>query len=214
MAVFLGDKGGVGKSTLARVLAVGAAHRGQRTLLADFDVDQMTCLEWGAARLLAALRPRIEVRGFTSLATLRAEGGKWDFVVVDTRGRVEALSMKIAEWADVIFVPTGVAHDDLGPTLAVARMLARRGVAGRFVAILSRVGRSESQFVSALRTISEAGFEVLTETWPQRDGFQIDLDAGRAGRESRNPYLRDIAIRTEEALWTRVMSATQNRERQ
>ena len=37
---FVSQKGGVGKSTLARLFAVGAAHRGHRTLLADFDLEQ------------------------------------------------------------------------------------------------------------------------------------------------------------------------------
>ena len=48
---FVSQKGGVGKSTLARLAAVGAAHRGMRTLLADFDLEQLTCVEWNALRL-------------------------------------------------------------------------------------------------------------------------------------------------------------------
>ena len=47
-AAFVSQKGGVGKSALARLLAIGAIHRGRRTLLADFDLDQLTCVEWGA----------------------------------------------------------------------------------------------------------------------------------------------------------------------
>ena len=47
-AAFVSQKGGVGKSALARLLAVGAIHRGRKTLLADFDLDQLTCVEWGA----------------------------------------------------------------------------------------------------------------------------------------------------------------------
>ena len=34
---FVSQKGGVGKSALARLLAVGAIHRGRKTLLADLD---------------------------------------------------------------------------------------------------------------------------------------------------------------------------------
>ena len=206
-AAFVSQKGGVGKSTLARVLAVGAVHRGRRTLLADFDLDQLTCVEWGAARLRASLEPEVDTRAFKSLKRLRRDDGVADFIVADTRGMADDLSTEIAEDSDVVFLPTGVSQDDLRPTIALARKLARRGAEGRLVVVLSKVGRSEPQFAKAVEAIEDAGFELLAEHWPQRDGFQTDLDAGRAGREARNPRLREIAERMEAALWSRVMKA-------
>jgi hypothetical protein len=61
-AAFVSQKGGVGKSTLARLLAIGAIHRGCKTLLADFDLDQLTCVEWGALRMRSARRGQLEDR--------------------------------------------------------------------------------------------------------------------------------------------------------
>jgi chromosome partitioning protein len=204
---FVSQKGGVGKSALARLLAVGAIHRGRRTLLADFDLDQLTCVEWGAARMRANLEPEIDARAFKSLKKLRKDDSVADFIVADTRGLADELSDEIAEVSDVVYLPTGVSQDDLRPTLALARKLAKRGAEGRLVLVLSKVGRSETQFGRAVETIEEAGFELLPEPWPQRDGFQSDLDSGRAGREARNPYLREIAERVEEALFSRAMKA-------
>jgi len=206
-AAFVSQKGGVGKSTLARLLALGAIYRGRRTLLADFDLDQLTCVEWGAARMRGALEPEVDARPFKSLKKLRKEDGAVDFIVADTRGLADDLSTEIAEDSDVVFLPTGVSQDDLRPSLALARKLARRGAEGRLVMVLSKVGRSEIQFSKAVEAIEDAGFELLSEHWPQRDGFQSDLDAGRAGREARNPHLREIAERMEEALWSRTMKA-------
>ena len=74
--------------------------------------------------------------------------------------------------------------------------------------MLSKVGRSETQLAHAVAAIEESGFELLAEHWPLRDGFQTDLDAGRAGRESRNPYLREAAERMETALFKRAAEAT------
>jgi chromosome partitioning protein len=87
--------------------------------------------------------------------------------------------------------------DDLRPTLALARKLAKQGAEGRVVIVLSKVGRSEKQLASAIAAIEESGFELLAEHWPLRDGFQSELDAGRAGREAHNPHLRDMAERME-----------------
>jgi chromosome partitioning protein len=206
-AAFVSQKGGVGKSTLARVLTVGAIHRERKTLLADFDLDQLTCVEWAAARLRAGVEPEVDARPFKSLKKLRKDDTEVDLIVADTRGLADDLSTEIAEDSNVVFLPTGVSQDDLRPTLTLARKLARRGAEGRLVMVLSKVGRSETQFTKAVEAIEDAGFELLSEHWPQRDGFQTDLDGGRAGREARNPHLREIAERMEEALWTRTMKA-------
>ena len=129
-AAFVSQKGGVGKSTLARVLAVGAIHRGRKTLLADFDLDQLTCVEWSAARLGASIEPEIDTRAFKSLKKLRKDDGVVDFIVADTRGLADDLSTEIAEDSDVVFLPTGVSQDDLRPTFTLARRLARRAPKG------------------------------------------------------------------------------------
>ena len=160
-ASFVSQKGGVGKSALARLLAIGAIHRGRRTLLADFDLDQLTCVEWGALRMRASLEPEVDARAFKSLKRLRKDEGVVDFIVADTRGLADDLSTEIAEDSDVVFLPTGVSQDDLRPTLSLARKLARRGAEGRLVVVLSKVGRSETQFGRAVETIEEAGFELL-----------------------------------------------------
>jgi len=49
------------------------------------------------------------------------------------------------------------------------------------VVVLSKVGRSETQFTKAVEAIEEAGFELLRRTLARRrDGFQSDLDFGPA----------------------------------
>src|ERR1700684_3612372 len=93
---FVSQKGGVGKSALARLLAVGAAHRGLRTLLADFDLEQLTCVEWNALRLKDPLEPDIDARAFKSLKKLCKNEEAIEFVVVDTRGLADDLTKEIA----------------------------------------------------------------------------------------------------------------------
>ena len=201
---FVSQKGGVGKSSLARLTAVGGAHRGLNALLADFDLEQLTCVEWAALRMRGSIEPTIDARPFKSLKKLRKSDEGFDLIIADTRGLAEDLSHEIAEISDVVFLPTGASGDDLRPTLALARKLAKHGAEGRLVIVLSKIGRSETQLAKALETIGESGFELLAEHWPQRDGFQGDLDAGRAGREARNPHLREVAEKMEEAIFARI----------
>jgi chromosome partitioning protein len=201
IASFVGQKGGVGKSTLARLLAVAAARQEYKVLLADFDLEQLSCVEWSAVRLRNGIAPDIEARVFNSLKNLRKKVSNLDLVVVDTRGLADELTKEISQESDVVFLPTGTSMDDLRPTLALARKLSKsRKISGKIVLILSKVGRSERLLQTARDIIAEAGFEVLDNVWPERDGFQADLDIGKAGSEAHNPYLREAAAMIEADL--------------
>jgi len=201
IASFVGQKGGVGKSTLARLLAVAAARQEYKVLLADFDLEQLSCVEWSAVRLRNGIAPDIEARVFNSLKNLRKKVSNLDLVVVDTRGLADELTKEISQESDVVFLPTGTSMDDLRPTLALARKLSKsRKISGKIILILSKVGRSERLLQTARDTIAEAGFEVLDNVWPERDGFQADLDIGKAGSEAHNPYLREAAAKIEADL--------------
>jgi chromosome partitioning protein len=204
IASFIGQKGGVGKSALARVLAVASARQGRKVLIADFDLEQLTCVEWGAARLRAGTEPEVDVRAFKSLKRLRKDADGYDLVIVDTRGLADGLTDDVAAESDVVFLPTGTSFDDLRPTLALARKLAKKGAADKIAIVLSKTGRSERQFEEATNQIEDAGFEALEAAWPQRDGFQGEFDAGRAGSEASNPHLRQSAELIEKAMLKRV----------
>lgn len=204
VATFLGQKGGVGKSALARVLAVAAAHEGQKVIIADFDLEQLSCVEWSATRLREGIEPEIEARPFKSAKKLRKTLEDYDLVVADTRGLADDLTIDLAHESDLVFLPTGTSQDDLRPTLGLARKLGRKISDRRIILVLSRVGRSERQVEDALAHIETEGFQVLDVHWPQRDGFMAEFDTGRAGSEARNPYLRQAAEAMEKALLLKV----------
>lgn len=93
--------------------------------------------------------------------------------------------------------------DDLRPTLALARRLAKtKTVSNKIVIVLSKTGRSDRLLEQAEATIAEAGFDMLNAVWPERDGFQADLDVGKAGSEATNPYLKQAAVEVESAMLT------------
>ena len=104
--LFTSQKGGVGKSTLARSAAVALACAGRKVLLADFDVEQRTCLRWHAQREARGLKPKIAVAKFSKEAKLGRVSHDYDDVVMDTRGHHDALSLDLATVSDVIFLPS------------------------------------------------------------------------------------------------------------
>ncbi|MGA3303865.1 MAG: ParA family protein [Methylovirgula sp.] len=203
---FVGQKGGVGKSSLARLLSVGAARAGHKVLLADFDLEQLTCLEWNAVRMRHNVEPEIDVRPFKSLKKLRKTEETFDLIVADTRGLADELTKEVAEESTVVFLPTGTSGDDLRPTLALARRLTKHGADGKLIFILSKTGRSERQIAAALKQIEDQGYPILETNWALRDGLQSEFDQGGVGLESRNRFLREISEQMGKALMDRVFS--------
>ena len=64
----LSQKGGVGKSALARLIGVEFAKAGWRVKIADLDTAQGTATKWKARRDRAGLQPDIAVRNFGPLS--------------------------------------------------------------------------------------------------------------------------------------------------
>ena len=122
--LFTSQKGGVGKSTLARSAAVALAYAGRKVLLADFDGDQRTCLRWQAQRQARQLKPEIVVAKFSRRRSSRV-GHEYEDVVMDTRGQHDELSLDLAIASDVIFLPSSFSPDDVSPTLRVVEFAAQ-----------------------------------------------------------------------------------------
>src|SRR5512143_2892266 len=64
VVAFVGQKGGVGKSTLARALARETAAGGLLVKVADLDVQQGILVNWQRRRLGAGREPTLSVESF------------------------------------------------------------------------------------------------------------------------------------------------------
>ena len=118
------QKGGVGKTTLARNLAVYAHLSRRRVVLIDID-PQASANAWNEAR---AESERLDVVK-TDISQLRAalaaaERRNAELAIIDTPPRMETTQAHTANLADYLLIPTRPAFDDLKatlPSLAIAR---------------------------------------------------------------------------------------------
>jgi len=199
--LFTSQKGGVGKSTLARSAAVALAYAGRKVLLADFDVDQRTCMRWQAQRVARALTPAIAVAAFSKEKKLGRVEFEYQDIVIDTRGQHDELSLDLAVSSDVVFLPSSFSLDDLSPTLRVVESLRSAGVpATRLAIVFCRTGGSKRQEQQARSILEMNRIAVLDTVLPQKDGFISLYATGRAGREAGQPKLRSVALAMDEAL--------------
>ena len=190
------QKGGVAKSSLARLLAREFAERGRRVLLADLDVLQGTTLDWSRRRAEAGHKPGIAVERFGSVeaAVKAARQQGADCLVLDARGVADAQTLEVARAADALLIPSGLAVDDLAPAVRLAHELVQAGVPrGRLAVALCRTGDSVAEIAEAAEYVGAAGYRCLDAVWPERAGYRRAHDEGRAATESRHPTLREKA---------------------
>ncbi|WP_207553519.1 ParA family protein [Teichococcus deserti] len=190
------QKGGVAKSSLARLLAREMAAQGQRVLLADLDVRQATSLEWARRRAEAGLRPELQVARCETVknALKQARQAEVDCLILDARGFADAQTLEVAGAADALLIPSGLAVDDLLPSVRLAHELTRAGIApARIGVALCRAGDTAGEIAEAARYVAEAGYHCLPVAWPERAGYRRAHDEGRVATEARHPSLRGRA---------------------
>lgn len=102
--VFLGQKGGAGKSTIATNIAVAAALDGER--IAVFDMDPArTLLKWRAARSGAAISIDHVVCGDLPDALRHARKNGATLTLIDTPGTASGPLLEAARLADLCVIP-------------------------------------------------------------------------------------------------------------
>src|SRR4051812_33961250 len=138
---FVSQKGGVGKSTLARALAREGAKSGLRVKLADLDTQQGTAVDWHRTRLAAGIEPVISAEAYATAAQALAVAPQYDLLVLDGPARTSAATLEIARNSSVVVQPTGAAADDLRPAVREFHALAKAGIPKvKLVFALNRIG--------------------------------------------------------------------------
>jgi MinD-like ATPase involved in chromosome partitioning or flagellar assembly len=111
---FVSQKGGVGKSTLARALAVALRQAGMNVVVADLDGQQGTVAEWAKLRTARRITPSIVVRSFKTADDAIIAGGAADVLIVDAPARTSAGTLELARQSDLVVQPSGCGLDISG----------------------------------------------------------------------------------------------------
>jgi chromosome partitioning protein len=195
MTLFLGivsQKGGVGKSTLARLVAKEYATAGWRVKIADLDIAQGTSFNWQARRLQHALEPTIPVERFGTVEQVLKVAALYDLIIFDCPPNATAGTLKAAQASTCIILPTGLSLDDLEPSILLAHEFIKQGLLPERLAFaLCRVGDSEIEIAEARHYIQRAGYTVLKGAIPEKIAYRRASDEGRTLTETRFPSLNE-----------------------
>jgi chromosome partitioning protein len=212
MAVVVGlvsQKGGTGKSTLARALGAVVAHAGLKVRIADLDPQQHTVVEWERTRGHHRVAPTLDVRGFATVGQALAGAEDDELVILDAPARASRRTLQIAEVADLVVQPSSGSLDDLRPAVLLFHELAEAGIPkDRLVVALCRTLTQAEQ--DAARTyLAKAGYTVLAGAIPERAAHREAHNRGEAVTELKRRADDDQVERLMEALFAKIHAQMQ-----
>lgn len=185
------QKGGVGKSTITRAVAVEFARKNWKVKIADMDSKQKTCIEWAARRIEEGIEPIIEVQNFAKVADAIKQEEMYDLIIFDGVGQADAQTMEIAKACDILILPSGLSADDLVPQIKLANEMVAKGIDKRKIGFaLSRVGRSERELETAIDDIT-ARYRYLGRI-DEKTSITASHDLGKAANETRYESISSV----------------------
>lgn len=208
MTVMIGmvsQKGGVGKSTMSRLIAREYAAAGWNVKIADLDVSQGTSTDWKQRREQHGLSPEVAVEPFRTVAQAIKVAPLYDLLVFDGPPHSMAGTLEIARASNLVVLPTGLSLDDLKPTVLLAHELAEAGIdADRIAVVLCRVGDRENEIEEARAYIRKASYACLKGSLPEKTGYRRASDEGRAVSEVTFPTLKERAEEVAQSVIDRI----------
>ena len=200
----ISQKGGVGKSTLARMMAREVLAGGMTAKIADLDTQQQTCTHWAGRRAENGLTPEVQVQSFASVRSAMEDAARFDVLILDGKPNASEQTLEIAKVADLCVIPTGPTIDDLHPGVILAHTLRRKGVSGRIAFAMVKTTSSGRETTAARAYLTEAGYPVLDGEVPVSTAYGAASDAGRAITETSYARLNAKADALIQALIDQV----------
>lgn len=199
----LSQKGGVGKSTFARLIARTYAKAGWIVKIADFNIKQKTSVDWCAIRMSENVEPEIAAEAFTDIAKA-TKLADLDLLVMDGKPDSDTQTIAIAKVADLIVIPSGLSADDLVPQVRFANELKMRGIEhSKILFALNNATDSKAAITDAQNFVRTAGFVIAKEAIQRMTSYMNAQNQGRCIAETEFPKLNERA----EALAQEIVDA-------
>lgn len=215
MTIFISmvsQKGGVGKSTLSRLIAREYATAGWSVKIADLDISQGTSFSWQARRLSRHLAPELPVERFSNVDKALKVADSYDLMIFDGPPHSTVGTLRIASVSNLVVLPTGLALDDLEPSVLLAHELIKNSIPREKITFaLCRVGASEAEIEEGRSYISQAGYTTLNGAMPEKLAYRRASDLGQTATETRFPTLNQKADKLAQDIIDKITKMQEGR---
>lgn len=204
----ISQKGGVGKSALARLLAVEVARAGWMVKIADLDPAQGTSTKWKSRRDQGGIHPEIAVEKFRTVDRAIKEAERFDLMILDGPAHAEQGGRVMAQNSDLVLMPTGYSLDDMEPQIEAAYELEEAGVPSeRIFFCFCRAKGSAIEDRAARSYLAKARMNVLDPIFPELASIRQGHAEGRAASEVPFPKVQEKAVAVAQAIMNHLPNA-------
>ena len=180
------QKGGVGASTLARMIAVSYSSAQWNVKIADMDTKQGSCTRWNSRRLANEIEPNINVQQFASVNSAVSQSNDFDLLVFDGAPHSSKQTLEIAKVSDLILIPTGTSIDDLEPAILLCHELKAKGInMDNVYLVFCRVGNSLSELDESLQYVKQSRYNYFNTVMYEKTAVRRASDEGKTANETK-----------------------------
>ena len=202
----ISQKGGVGKSALARLLAVEVTKAGWTAKIADLDPAQGTSTKWKGRRDLAGLQPDVAVEKFRTVERALKEADRYDLLILDGPAHAEQGGKVMAKASDLVVMPTGYSIDDMEPQIEADYELEEAGIdPASILFVFCRAKGSDAEDRAARTYLQKAKISVLGPVFPELASIRQGHAEGRAASEVPFPKVQEKVIEVAQGIVDQLM---------
>jgi chromosome partitioning protein len=189
LIAILSQKGGGGKSTIARCLAVELTKK-HKVLLIDLDWQQKTSQEWSQRRKKLNIKPSIECQVFPYFDP-KLVNSSYDYLIIDGPAKISKESLLIAQQANLIIQPVRPSLDDLNPAIREFNGLFKAGIGKKKLGFIINCTSSQTEEKNAREYLTEAGYFAFATSLLDRVSYREAQNYGLAINEVKYQRLRE-----------------------
>lgn len=200
----MAQKGGVGKSSLCRALAVAAVKDDLTVHIADLNEKQQTCYEWAHRRRTLRVEPPIPVDVYAGPHQALLGAGAVDLLIIDAPGETNPNFLEIARLADGIIQPTRARLDDINPAIRLFHELTKAGIEKSKMGLLFYGIGSMASERDMRAYVAQTGYQMLAGSVEHMETYGKAMDGGRSLVETMLPHLNQSARKVCDEVLARV----------
>jgi len=206
----INQKGGSGKSTIARAIASCYAAAKWDVKIADLDISQSTSFEWLQRRLQNQVEPVVAVEAFGTAAQALKQADNYDLFIFDGAPTASRTTQQISLESDLVIIPTGLAVDDLKPSVVLANNLRKEGINHeRICFVFNRATGSDSEYEVACDYLRQTPYFLIDGRIEDKPCYRQAMDMGQSIIETRFKQPREKADRVIQNIINRLETLTE-----